>query len=167
MRKLKLLAVLAAVALGLTFCASVPPKQTAEDCLVLIRTTLTNNVNAPGPRQYHFKLNMGYGIVNVRQSTEDVMMIVIRQPGVKIIGIGSEVVGNAVYGESEEVPLDLDLPYQRGEVVVADFEFSRVIAKDAEHEFRDEPHLQWISSERKTAVLEKFKKAGGAQSWLQ
>jgi hypothetical protein len=143
-----------------------PPKKTSDDCLVLIHTTIVNKDHVPVARQYNFKISSGYATMTASQDSDSFMIVFVRESGVKIVGITSEVNGYKITGDSLDEPLDIDLPYKPGEVVVADFTFVQTLEKSSENHFISSFEFQGTSDESKAALLEQFRKREGAQSWL-
>lgn len=167
MKYLCRLALIAVIAI-LASCAttSFHLKKTSDDCLVLIRTTVVNEDKAPTAREYHFKLSSGYATLTAPNDTEGFMVVKIREPGVKIVGVTSDVNRALATGDSMDEPLDVDLPYKHGEVVVADFTFTQTLEKLDEHHFVSSYDFQKTSDESKAALLEQFRKKEEAKSWL-
>jgi hypothetical protein len=167
MKSLAFLPLLAIVALMASCATSAfPPRKTSDDCLVLIRTTTINRDNAPTAREYRFVLSSTNATVAVPNDAEGFVMIMIREPGARIIGLTSQVNAARFTGEGSDEPLDFELPYKHGEVVVADFAFTLTIEKTSENHYLSSFDFQKTPEESKAAVLEKFRKMEGAQSWF-
>jgi hypothetical protein len=166
MKNLRILPLAVCIAF-LVSCVTVafPPKKTSDDCLILIRTTIVNKDNAPSAREFHFKLSSG-ATITAPHDTEGFMAVMIREPGVKIIRLTSDVNQALATGDSLYEPLDIDLPYKHGEVVVADFIFAQTLEKADERRFLSSFDFQNTSDESKAAVLEQFRKKEEAKSWL-
>jgi hypothetical protein len=143
-----------------------PPRKTSDDCLVLIRTTIANKDNVPTAREYHFKLSSGNATITAPDDNDGFMFVFVREPGVKIVGLTSEVNKYLFSGNSLDEPLEVDLPYKHGEVVVADFTFVQTLEKLDEYHFISSFDFQKTSDESKAALIEKFRKKDGAKSWL-
>jgi hypothetical protein len=148
-------------------CATtaIPSKKTSDDCLVLIRTTIVNKANVPTARDYALKLSSGT-VITVPHDTEGFMAVVIREPGAKIVELTSDVNRALATGDSLDEPLDIDLPYKHGAVVVADFTFTQTLEKADEHHWLSSYEFQKASDDSKAAVLERFRKSEGARSWM-
>jgi hypothetical protein len=166
MKRLAWLALVALVTLTVS-CAtnSFPPKKTSDDCLVLVRTTIVNKDNSPIAREYRFVLSPSNTTFAVPNDSEGFVIFMIREPGARIIGLTSQVNMARFTGESFDEPLDFELPYKHGEVVVADFTFTQTIEKTSEYHYTSRFDFQKTPDDSKAAILEKFRKMEGAQSW--
>jgi hypothetical protein len=170
MNKLTLL-VYSAVALLIVSCAtgpSIPIKKTSDDCLVLIHTTIVADKNASRSRVFHFSLSAGYPELEVPQDDDGFIMLGVTTPEVKILGIKSNVQATNEHGESTSVPLDIELPYEPGKVLVDDLTFTQKITKNVS---TNTTWVNWNFVETtdadKKMLLERFSKVAGpkAASW--
>jgi hypothetical protein len=169
-KKLILLACAAAALLAVS-CASaptIPTKKTSDDCMVLIHTTIAADKEASRSREFRLKLSEGYPKIKVPQYDDGFIMLRVAGPGAKIVGIESDVQATNEHGESTSAPLDLEMPYEAGKVVVADYTFTQKITKDAA---RKTTWVTWNFADTtdadKKMLLERFGKVEGpeAASW--
>jgi hypothetical protein len=168
-RILPLLITLGLVVVLLNACASTSSKslikKTSDDCLVLIKTTLTNKSRVPTAFTYYFKLSNDYPTLAASHHTDDFMTVLIREPGVKIVSLSTRITDSQVKGESSNLPFDFTLPYKPGEVVVADFSFANILEKVDTYNFISHFDLPTMTPEAKDALLEQFLKTKAAASW--
>ena len=131
--KLVVVAVLCTLVLGLGSCATSFPKQkNSEDCLVLIRTVVSDiNNNRPDYRRYMFYLSDRRSYVEVDNRKTTFLPIVIRKAGVILTRLHSEVQTNSGFvGPATDWDTDFDLPYKAGKVVIASFAFVKAVNPD-------------------------------------
>lgn len=163
------LAVLAALlAISCASIQNIPPRKTSDECLVLIHTTIMAEHEASRSRVFKLKLSANHPAITVPKYDDGFVMVRISGPEVRIVGIASNVQSPNEYGNSTSAPLDLELPYEPGKVVVADFTFAQKITKNeatrttwGSWEFVD------TSEADKARILELFGQAPGreAASW--
>jgi hypothetical protein len=168
MKKSILLVALAA-ALACAGCAtsgSPLERRTSDDCLVLIRTTVRNPDNAPTVRKYEFSLSVEAPALEASNFQEGYMAVLLREPNVKLVMLKSRIQkGSNIRGDSFDQPLDLDLPYKPGEIVVADFVFAQKLVRDSPNEFTTSYEFVNTSDTDRRSILDRFKKTKAAQSW--
>jgi len=112
-------------------CASggVPPRETSDDCLVLIRTMVENPSALNNARRYYVTLNDGQKRIKLPDQSKGILAIKIREPGIRIVAISSDVDQSQATGNSFDSDVDLPLPYKPGEIAVADFLFVHKLMK--------------------------------------
>jgi hypothetical protein len=143
----------------------IPPRKTSDDCLVLIRTVVINTKSLPAGRTYHLSLGSGYATLTVPNDPEGTMIVMVREPGVKIVRVKGEVNRAQFTGDDYDEDLDNDLPYSRGHVVVADFTFTQTLREVGPNRYLSSFDLQPISEEIQGALLKRFHATPGAETW--
>ena len=131
-RALRSLAVPAVLAFVLVGCASIPPKVTPDDCLVVIKTQFINPDNLPRGRELTFNFSGGYPPSLVGHYSWDYTLVVVRESGVILQSIGTQV--QAGYrGRDGQPTANLPVPYDPGKIVIAEYVFVHTIAQTEMH----------------------------------
>ncbi len=115
--------VAAALVLGLTLfgCVSTPKPKSPDSSLILIPTSIDNTSGATFARNYFVQLSDGYGEFPISDFRDTYIMVVVENPGVRIIGIRSVVDRSKNFeGPDGFNKVDIPLPYKAGQVVVSD-----------------------------------------------
>jgi hypothetical protein len=170
MNRLVLLCCIAA-SLVASSCATsprIPVRKTSDDCLVLIHTTIMADKDAFRARNYRLKLSDGYPVLQVPKDDNGFIAVRVSGPDTKIVRIESDVPSSAGYGSSESRPLDIDIPWEPGKVIVADFTFTQKFTKELN---TNTTWSSWdiidTSDADKKALLERYRKdkSPEANSW--
>jgi hypothetical protein len=155
-RTVRNLVLLAVVSLAFVGCASIPSKASSNDCLVVIKTEFINPDNLPRGRELTFNFTGGYAPSLVGQYSWDYCLVVVREPGVILQSIGTQV--QAGYrGRDGQPTANLPVPYEPGKIVVAEYVFVHKIVQTEMHGQTSSLEFRRITAQEKddlTRVLD-------------
>ena len=157
---------LALVGLMLVGCASIPAKVTPDDSLVVIKTEFVNPDNLPRGREIRFNYSGDYPPSWVGQYSWDFNIVVIKEPGVTLKTISTQLQAN-FRGEPWEEVVNWTLPYEPGQIVIADYVFVRKIEKTGEHSQSGSMGFRKITDQEKADLMAAIKSDGRFGSWTQ
>jgi hypothetical protein len=160
---------LAPLALGaLVFwgCSSIPAKAASDESLVVIKTEFINPENLARGYEVFFNYSGDYPSTWVGQYSWDFNVVVIREPGVKLLSYGARIQAN-MRGDSKDYEADLPMPYEPGRIVVADYVFSHRIEKTAEHKYMSYIGFRKITAQEKDDMVQALKADGRFASWMK
>jgi hypothetical protein len=157
---------LALAALVFSGCASVPAKASSDESLVVIKTEFINPDNQPRGFERSFLFSGGYPPSVVGQYSWDFNIVVIREPGVLLQSIGSSIQAG-FHGEGGENAINLPLPYEAGQLVIADFVFVHKVEKTGQHELTSTMSFRRIENQEKADLMNSFKDDGRFSSWFK
>lgn len=109
---------LAALALFLVGCSSVPKANPDTDCLVVIKTEIQNPDKASDARRYSLLFGGGYPAV-LLFNVKSYALAVTHEEGVTSENLSSYVTGQ-YEGPTVKRPFQIELPYEAGRIRVAD-----------------------------------------------
>ena len=160
---------LAALTLGaLVFwgCSSIPAKTASDESLVVIKTEFINPESLDRGYEVFFNYSGDYPSTWVGQYSWDFNVVVVREPGVKLLTYGAQIQAN-MRGKSGDYEANLAMPYEPGRVVVADFVFSHRIEKTAERKYMSYIGFRNITPKEKEDVMQALKADGRFASWMK
>lgn len=140
-----------------------------DDCLILIPTTMINEDNVPAARSYYLHINDGDRKFEIRNVKSGYIPVVIQGEGAIISTLSTDVKsagGSYMVGGSHEWPLNLALPYQRGEILVYDHTFQQRLTKVMDGSYRSVCTIIETTDEDKKKHFEDFLKRPEAASWI-
>lgn len=159
--------ILSALALiALLGCVSLPVKTDQDECLVVIRTAIENQVNAPLGRKYELHFTSNYAPAMVPTLNEGYVAIVVKEPGVSIDYINTFVPSNTgMTGDKAVLKQGMDLPYAPGKLVIADRSFVQTVREDGQYRYIISAGFQDTTEKEKAALLKKLQKDKNYSAW--
>jgi len=165
-RTLALSSALVVALLVLAGCSSVPKPSSADDCLVLIRTEFNNSTTYPVMRKYRIGLSTGGQTIQVPTIKSSYITIVLKEPGVVINSITSDVNDASAYGDSSKGKAKIELPYKPGFAVVADFCIVQQMKYgDTPNSFTSGLNLRKIEQFEKDELLQSLRDGNKLEGW--
>lgn len=160
----KSLFAIAAIALSLAACASIPEPKDPSECLVIIKTEKNNSASAPVTRNYQLALTKDGKLYSIPDAKSSFVMIVTSAPSDAITRIRSSVGENATGGSSNST-VNIPLPYRAGSAVVADFAFVQDIKAVDSNSYTSNMSLREVTDAEKAELLEQLAKDGKLKGW--
>jgi hypothetical protein len=111
-----------------------------------------------------FQYSDGYAESWFGQYSWDYNLVLIKKPGVELIGIANRLQGG-FRGSEDAYKLNMPLPYEKGRIVIADFAFVQTITKTGEHAQRTEFSFRRITQQEKEGLMQAFRNDGRFSSW--
>lgn len=172
MTKTKFLAPVLAAAL-LASCASislnpVPTKLSSDDCLVLIRTAVENKTslgNMASIKHYGFRFSDGQAAKEVSNSPVDFIPVIVKNDKTKIIELYAYIDRSMATGDDTKNALNVQLPYQAGAVIVADFSFVQTLTEPSPGRVYTSLKFEDTTPSQKDDILKRFAKEKNAATW--
>lgn len=151
----------------LAACSTIPSPNTADDCLVYIKTETSIGADVSPAiatsRYYQLQFNANYDPVFVGDKYS---VVRISEPGVKIKGIETGLVSSGyIHGEHTVMKADLNLPYQPGHVVVADFIFIKEVKMSGSNTFFANLTVRAYKPGEREALQNEIKDDGKFDGW--
>lgn len=159
-------AALAVIAGVLAGCSSIPAKVNENDSLVVIKTEFINPDRLPRGYEVRFHYSRGYDDSWVGQYSWDFSILVVRDKGVTLESVGTQL-QSQFRGKTPVGQVNLPLPYDPGQVVIADFVFSHKIEKTGEREQTSSFGFRRITPEEKDALMAELKADERFTAWLR
>lgn len=108
----------------LVSCATTPKPTSSEDCLVLIRSSISDETNQPDQREYKIFLSDRKQGVLIDNMHSSFIPVLVKKPGVIMVRLHTAINGvNGFIGNTTDKDFDFDLPYTPGKMVIAHFAF--------------------------------------------
>ena len=167
MKKLFVCSVLVAVvAFVFSGCSSIPAKEAREDSLVVIKTEFINPDSLPRGRELSFVLSGDYPPSRVGEFSWDFSLAVIREPGVMVKSIGTELQGN-FRGQDWNPDVNVPLPYAAGQIVIADYALVHKIEKTGPNSQSTTLYFRKITPQEKDDLMNALLGDERFASWKQ
>ena len=165
--KIKLV-ILTAFFVLMASCASmVPEKQTSADCLVVIKTSVSNPENITNARNYLFSITGVDNRLRVPKKENGYVYFVIKDENAKLESLFTMVAGKNVSGKTSSYgELNIPLPYSPGKMVIADFSFLQELYRVKSNEFMNQVNFVPLSEEEKQLLLDQLISMGSFDNWL-
>lgn len=144
----------------------VPEKLSSDDCLVIIKTTVTNPDDHPVARRYSLRVTGNDNKIRIMQGKDSFIYVLVKNDEYQIETMHSVVVGNNWKGKPTEYQVGISLPYEPGKLIIADVGFDLNTNRIKRHEYMSEPSFFDVSEEEKENLLEKLKGRGDFSDWL-
>jgi hypothetical protein len=155
---------IAAIALSLAACASIPEPKDPSECLVIIKTELKNRSGAPERRTFSLGLSVGDKSYSIPNQPSSYVAIVIREPSVKIIRIRSAV-NEGSSGRSSNSETFVPLPYKAGYAVVSGIGFCHNIESAGGNSSTSWLETTTVREDERAELLEQLAKDGKLKGW--
>lgn len=151
----------------LASCTSVPEKLSSDDCLVIMKTTVTKEKDSyKAGRSYSLKISNNDDWVKIAKDKDSFIYFVINNEDDYIEAMKSYVIGHNMSGRNSEFPVEIDLPYEPGKLIIADIGFDLKITYESSGTFMNEPGIFKLSEEEKEKLLRKIQGRGDFSSWF-
>jgi hypothetical protein len=146
-------------------CASVPGAKSADDCLVIIKSSVECDPKAPKDvqkgRTYQFEFTSDYKPVQVGA---DYTLVVVREPAVSIKSISTWASGG-YSGGSAEYKANVPLPYKPGCAVVADYVFVKKTEETGTAHYITYTSFRKITDSERAELADRIKTDSAFSSW--
>lgn len=116
-------------------------------------------------RSYYFDFSDDRPSIEAKDNT-GYMQVFLREPGLKIIRMRSEVTGSGFRGESYYQDLDIELPYEPGRLVIADFAFVQEYAEIGRTTVSADVRFRPIPASERDELRTEFLERPEAAMWV-
>ncbi len=149
-------------------CATAPSyeRMTSDDCLVLVPTVIVNPEKISSARNYYLAVSDGRKPLEVKKNDMDFLVLLVREKGIRLTGISSNVSADKATGDSFKQGLNLLLPYERGKVLVADFTFSQTLKRESASRILTYWGFIDTKADVRASCIEMFKRTKAAATWF-
>jgi len=164
--KYRLLAVLIVLCL-LAGCMTygVPEKQSDEDCLVIVKTKVENRTEYDVARNYYFFVTGQDEGYDVSEAPVGYLYIKVMNDSTRIEYIDTSVQEKGFKGESNRMEFNLTLPYEPGQVLIADFVFVQTISKTAQNTVTSMIDFVPLTDKEHETITNRIMTAKAFESW--
>ncbi len=156
-----------ALVLAMAGCSSTSTARTTDaDSLVVFKTEFINPDRLPRGFEMKFHFSGDYPETWVGQYSWDFIAERIHEPGVVLQRVGFQVQAGFRATDVPPVTVNASMPYEAGQIVIADYVFVHEIHKTAENHQQSNIRFRRITQDEKDALMKEVSSDERFSSWM-